>query len=54
MKTAENLCFGFGCWGKDFFAKVSYGVFGNIESYYIHCIFLMIQPVCTAMMVFNL
>jgi len=23
MKTAENLCFGFGCWGKDFFAKVS-------------------------------
>ena len=26
MKTAENLCFGFGCWGKDFFAKVSSGL----------------------------
>ena len=22
-KTAENLCLGFGCLGKDFFAKVS-------------------------------
>ena len=24
METAENLCLDFGCWGKDFFAKVSY------------------------------
>ena len=23
METAENLCLGFGCLGKDFFAKVS-------------------------------
>jgi len=22
-EIAENLCLGFGCWGKDFFAKVS-------------------------------
>ena len=22
-ETAENLCLGFGCWGKGFFAKVS-------------------------------
>jgi len=25
-KTAENLCLGFGCWGKRNFAKVSSGV----------------------------
>ena len=23
-EMAENLCLGFGCWGKGFFAKVSY------------------------------
>jgi len=22
-EIAENLCLGFGCWGKDFFTKVS-------------------------------
>ncbi|MBS6045786.1 MAG: hypothetical protein KH936_09460 [Neisseria sp.] len=28
-ETAENLCLGFGCRGKGFFAKVSNYVFGN-------------------------
>ena len=29
-ETAENLCLGFGCWGKGFFAKVSDSVLNGI------------------------
>ena len=32
-KTAENLCLGFGCWGRDFFAKVSATVYAVGGSY---------------------
>ena len=30
-ETAENLCLGFGCWGKGFFAKVSGGFASGVD-----------------------
>ena len=34
-KTAENLCLGFGCWRKGFFAKVSIRLFLSEKRIYL-------------------